>query len=233
MKIAFGSLCCCLGLIVPALAEYRIWTSSDGRKAELELKSVKPGSGDELIGTFRMRNGKQVELKSSNLDADGAQALKDWKPSSEPGADSPAPGAASASVFDDVLDGNLVRLDGKRLKSCKDATKPTKYYFFYYTASWCGPCQRFTPELVQFYNSNKNDQFELVLITSDDDEDSMEGYAKSKEMPWPQLKLSKVKQFRSKFQHGVSGIPTVVVCDLQGNIVAKTQSIPQLTSLIK
>mgnify|MGYP000373120689 CR=1 FL=1 len=111
----------------------------------------------------------------------------------------------------------------------------SKYYIFYYTASWCGPCQAFTPSLVEFYNEAKpnNNNFELVLISSDQEEDAMEEYAAKKNMPWPQLELSKVEKFSKKFDHGVTGIPSVVVCDLEGKIVAKTRSIDELKKLVK
>jgi nucleoredoxin len=127
-----------------------------------------------------------------------------------------------------------VKLDGKSLKSFKDLKKPSKYYVFYYTASWCGPCQQFTPSLVEFYKKNKNDNFELVLITSDSEEDSMEDYAVSKEMPWPQLKLKKADDFKKNFNHGVKGIPAVIVCDLEGKIVtANGRDLNTLGTLLK
>ena len=100
-----------------------------------------------------MRNGQKVVIKSSVLSEADAKLLAEWKP------EAPAT-AAAASVFDEILDGNLVKLDGKSLKSFKDLKKPSKYYVFYYTASWCGPCQQFTPSLVDFYEKNKNDNFE-------------------------------------------------------------------------
>jgi hypothetical protein len=71
------------------------------------------------------------------------------------------------------------------------------------------------------------------LITSDEDEGDMEGYAKEKNMPWPQLKLGKVEKFEKEFNHGVTGIPSVVVCKLDGEVVIKTQSIAELEKLVK
>lgn len=205
-----------LGLLfaASASAEFRTWTRSDGKTAELDLISVTE-TGGEKSGEFKMRNGQKVVIKSSVLSEADAKLLGEWKPETlaEPAT------AAAASVFDEILDGNLVKLSGKSLKSFKDLKKPSKYYLFYYTASWCGPCQKFTPSLVDFYEKNKNDNFEIVLITSDSDENSMEGYAASKKMPWPQLKLKKAGDFKKKFQHGVRGIPSVIVCDLEGKIV--------------
>jgi hypothetical protein len=87
---------------------------------------------------------------------------------------------------------------------------------------------------VDFYNKNKNDLFEIILITSDQDEDAMEGYAAAKKMPWPHLELRKAAQFKKKFQHGVSGIPSVIVCDLKGIIVtAEGRNLSALGELLK
>lgn len=194
-----------------ASAEFRTWTRSDGKTAELELLSVADADGGKT-GEFKMRDGRKVKLKASVLSADDAKLLEEWQPE--------APAAPkAASVFDEILDGNLVKLNGKSLKSFKDMKKPEKYYLFYYTASWCGPCQKFTPSLVEFYEKNKNDTFEVILISSDKDEDSMEKYSLDKQMPWPQLKLSKVEKFAKEFKHPGGGIPNLVLCDLSGNLI--------------
>lgn len=217
----FTSLC---------LGAFEDWTSKDGRTAQFDLVKT-TGEGDSLAGEFRMKNGKTVTIKAADLDESGAAKLK---AAAEATVAVKAP-AATESVFDSVLSGNLVKLDGKKLSKCKDATSPTKYYIFYYTASWCGPCQAYTPSLVAFYDENKegNTNFELVLISSDQDEDAMKEYAVAKKMPWPQLQMSDVPKFKKKFNHGVTGIPSVVVCDLEGNIVAKTTDLNAIKKLVK
>lgn len=200
-----------LGLTVAAQAGFRRWTNRDQKVAELELLSVADTNG-EKVGLFKMRNGTKINLPASNLIDEDAKMLSEWKPA-------PVPGSAKPSVFDEFLDGNVIKLDGDSLKSFKGMEKPTKYYLFYYTASWCGPCQQFTPSLVDFYDKKKNKEFEVVLISLDRDEAAMEGYAKSKKMPWPHLKLSKVGKFRQQFQHPGRGIPNLVLCDLEGNLI--------------
>ena len=215
-----------LSLAATAMAEFRTWTRNDGKTAELELVSVAE-SGDEKVGQFKMRNGRTVSLKASTLSEADAKLLADWKPA-------PDPTAGPSSVFDDILDGKLVKLDGKSLKSFKDLQKPSKFYVFYYTASWCGPCHQFTPSLVEFYNENKNENFEIVLITSDNEENAMEKYAAEMKMPWPQLKLDKADDFKKEFRHGVSGIPSVIVCDLEGKNLGNFRGdLKKLAELVK
>lgn len=206
------SLLCC-GV---ASAAIETWTNKDGKTAELELVKVLDQDGQKA-GEFKMKNGKTLILKASDLAPAELKRLESFAPAST----TPQNAAAAASVFDPILDGNLVRLQGKSLKRCEDATKPAKYYLFYYTASWCGPCQKFTPSLVEFYDAKKpgNNDFELILVTSDSSEDDMETYAVEKKMKWPQLKFSKVEKFKKEFNHPGTGIPNLVLTDLKGNVV--------------
>ncbi len=210
-----------LGLLTMSLhAEFRTWTNSDGKVAELDLQEVKEVDG-EKVGSFKMRNGTKVTLKKSELSEEDSKALEIWTP-------------GLPSVFDEVLTGNLEHLDGDKLVAKGDFSKPNKYYIFYYTASWCGPCQRYTPSLVEWYKSNKNSNFDIVLISSDRSKEAMEGYTKSKKMPWPHLKFSKSKTFKGKYDHGVRGIPALIVCDLEGKVLGNYRGRHQeLTELVK
>jgi len=220
------SIAIAISLVLPLSAAFENWTNKEGKTAQLELVEV-IGEADAKEGVFKMRNGRMVNIKQADLAEADAKRLADWKPAA------PEAPAAEPSVFDEVMDGNLVILDGKRLESSELTAKPTKYYIFYYTASWCPPCQKFTPSLVEFYNKNKNDNFEIVLITSDDSTKDMEGYAAAKKMPWPQLKQSKADSFKKKFDHEVTGIPSVITCDLEGKIISRTEDLAELEKLVK
>jgi nucleoredoxin len=205
-----------------ARGEFRTWTRADGKTAELELLSVGEKEG-EKAGMFKTRAGDKAIIKSSALSEADAKLLAEWKP----------PAVGGASEFDGSLNGNLLQLKDNRLQPVLGFKRPTKYYVFYYTASWCYPCQEYTPKLVEFYSKNKNDSFEIVLVTSDDNIRSIESYAKSKKMSWPHLRLQAVKGFKKAFDHGVTGIPSVITCSLDGKIVSREESIPELEKLLK
>ncbi len=210
MKTTLSLLLCCLWA-GSARAEFRSWTRSDGKSAELDLVAV-TGTAGAKSAEFKLRNGRPITLPVSGFAEADAKVLDEWRPAAPP---------APPCVFDGVLDGNLVKLHGKSLKAFRDFEKPAKYYLFYYTASWCGPCHKFTPSLVEFYNKNKpgNHDFDLVLITCDQEEKAMEGYAAEMSMPWPQLKLAKTDKFKKEFKHPGSGIPNLVLTDTQGNLL--------------
>lgn len=223
------SLASC-ALSLTAMAEFQTWTSKDGKAAELELVSVSD-SGGEKTGEFKMKTGKTVSIKASALSEADAARLAEWKPAETPAGEVAEPAAGPPSVFDDLLDGNLVQLDGKKVGRAKELAKPEKYYIFYYSASWCAPCQKFTPSLVEFYNKSKNASFEIYFISSDNDEGDMEGYMKDKSMPWPALKLGKSDKFKKEIKHGVAGIPFIAVTKPDGTVVEKGNAYPMLSKL--
>lgn len=219
MKIPIHMIAAAL-LVIPVSAEYRIWTSSEGKEAKLELYQVIEADG-EKVGKFRMTNGRSVSLKASELSKSDRRKLLGWVP-------------GGSSVFDEVLWGNLLTLQHGKLRESGAIEKPRKYYIFYYTASWCGPCQKFTPSLVKWYNENKNGNFEIFLISADRGKEAMESYAKSKKMPWPHLKMGQLPAFRNEFQHGVRGIPALIVCERDGTVIGDYRSqLIELTDMVK
>ena len=92
-----------------------------------------------------------------------------------------------------------------------------KYTALYFSAHWCPPCRMFTPKLVEWYNDfkAKHPNFELVFVSSDQDEAAMEDYIKGDKMPWPYVKFDKAKEeiFR-KFSS--DGIPYLVLIGEDG-----------------
>ena len=61
---------------------------------------------------------------------------------------------------------------------------------FYFSAHWCSPCREFTPKLSELYKEFKStsDLFDIVFVSSDNDEKSFDEYRK--EMPWLAVPLN-------------------------------------------
>ena len=96
-----------------------------------------------------------------------------------------------------------------------------KYIAIYYSASWCPPCKVFTPKLVEFYNKNKSDKFEIVLVSSDKEKKAMEDYIKDDKMPWLALKHSKIDSSTDTWKSFAGrSIPGMVIIDPQGNVLS-------------
>jgi nucleoredoxin len=92
-----------------------------------------------------------------------------------------------------------------------------KYTALYFSAHWCPPCRMFTPKLVEWYKEfkAKHPDFELVFVSSDQDEAAMQEYIKGDNMPWPYVKFDKAKEeiFR---KYSSDGIPYLVLIDENG-----------------
>lgn len=135
-----------------------------------------------------------------------------------------APSAAAKLDLAKLFEGKLFSADGKPAKS--DSIKKAKFVAVYHSAHWCGPCRSFTPALVKFVNENrKNDNFEVVLVSSDYSQKNMLGYMSEAKMPWLGVlgstspgKEGIINEFRG-IKEGVQGIPHLRVYDAEGNIV--------------
>nr|GMD63210.1 probable nucleoredoxin 1 [Ipomoea batatas] len=89
----------------------------------------------------------------------------------------------------------------------------------YFSASWCGPCQRFTPNLVTVYNELlPKGNFEVVFVSADEDEESFKEYFGK--MPWTAVPFSDTAT-RKKLDDlfNVRGIPHLVILDESGKRV--------------
>eukprot|EP00429_Kryptoperidinium_foliaceum_P010111 CAMPEP_0176001772 /NCGR_PEP_ID=MMETSP0120_2-20121206/300_1 /TAXON_ID=160619 /ORGANISM="Kryptoperidinium foliaceum, Strain CCMP 1326" /LENGTH=387 /DNA_ID=CAMNT_0017334333 /DNA_START=47 /DNA_END=1207 /DNA_ORIENTATION=+ len=85
----------------------------------------------------------------------------------------------------------------------------SKYLMLYFSAHWCPPCKRFTPVLGEAYNKMKaeRDDFELVFVSSDRDEESFNEYFGS--MPFCAVPYEDAAILGKRF--GISGIPALLM----------------------
>jgi len=84
----------------------------------------------------------------------------------------------------------------------------------YFSASWCPPCQRFTPKLIEAYKelTSHGKSFEVIFVSGDQDEEAFNAYFAK--MPWLAVPFSDSegrKSLDERFE--VNGIPHLVFLD--------------------
>jgi nucleoredoxin len=142
----------------------------------------------------------------------------------------PAPNPAGAPAqpvigqhMANLLHGKLVNFSDGSLQSYDDLKLSGKKYFgLYHSAHWCGPCRKFTPELVNFYKqmTAAHPEFEIVFVSADHSAFEMQQYMQLTGMPWAALPYDDTKQERELTQYFGNGIPDLVIVDGNGRVLS-------------
>jgi nucleoredoxin len=130
---------------------------------------------------------------------------------------------AGSTFIRDALKGDLVGYQNNgvtRIDDSKLANK--KFIAFYFSAKWCGPCRKFTPELVEYYNrvAPQHPEFEVVFVSSDRSAAEMEAYMREANMPWPAIDFQKIPGKAEIKKYAGRGIPCLVLVDSMGKILS-------------
>ncbi len=118
----------------------------------------------------------------------------------------------------ECLGDEFLRNDGETVE-LDDIRGAGKAIGLYFSASWCGPCHAFTPELVKTYNKLKEQgtDFEIVFVSSDRDTASFQKYFSS--MPWLAIPPGDRRKALLSTRFEVAGIPTFVMLDGNGETI--------------
>jgi nucleoredoxin len=137
----------------------------------------------------------------------------------------PASVAAPGSGIAALVKGNLVRSHNGVLAKWPDAEfEKKKLIGLYFSAHWCGPCRKFTPQLVAYYNNvaAAHPEFEIVFVSNDKTAAEMEGYVREAQMPWPVVAFENAVKNGALDKYSGTGIPCLVIVDDTGKVVFDT-----------
>ena len=117
----------------------------------------------------------------------------------------------------------FVDFDGKNLDGTvahlSDYVGKGKYVLVDFWASWCGPCRREIPNLVELQNAYGGDKFVVLGVNVWDKESEFRKALESEGINYPQLYASddtEATQF-----YGIKGIPQIILFAPDGTIVAR------------
>ena len=90
-------------------------------------------------------------------------------------------------------------------------------------ATWCGPCIGELPNVKQNYELYHGKGFEVVGISLDDDPERLHEFLQEEEIPWvtlfPTDETQRGWENPIARHYGISGIPSVILINQEGNVV--------------
>ena len=90
-------------------------------------------------------------------------------------------------------------------------------------ASWCVPCRKSHPHLIQINQKYKGENFVLLGIASDRKDEVIKKAAQEDKIDWPQMNIyeKRDRQKQLNEMYDISAIPTKILIDPEGKIVVK------------
>jgi len=126
--------------------------------------------------------------------------------------------SASFKFGDKFIDFEQENTNGKSLKFSDFLGE--KYTLLEFWASWCGPCRRSNPKLVEHYNKYKSNGFEVFGVSLDTEKENWLKAIKKDGLPWQNVSDLKGYQNEVALTYNIAGLPNSILLDEKGVIIA-------------
>ncbi len=125
----------------------------------------------------------------------------------------------------------LANLEGEEV-ALSDVLAENEFVFVDFWASWCGPCIVTIPKLKELHSEYKDDGFEIVFVSIDEEYDDWKGESDRQELPWVNVGDLNGWLAKTAVDYGVQWIPTEFALDSEGKIFDREVSPEELENLL-
>ncbi len=100
-------------------------------------------------------------------------------------------------------------------------------------ASWCKPCRAQAPRLAKLYEKYKDQGFEILGVSIDDDQNKWKQAISEDKMTWMQLIGEKGKQSKVMADYKITGVPRTLLVSSKGLLVQNNPAPEKLEELVE
>lgn len=193
--------------------------NANPQEAENILKQAYRDNSDNVIGAYLLGWQLCYEMSYDELEAAIAKvsAYKESPMMKTPvrvleGLAKRRPGL----MFTDLV---MNDLNGKE-RHLSEWCGKGNYVLVDFWASWCGPCRREMPNVVECYKKYHDKGFEVVGVSFDNSGDAWKQAVAQLKLEWPQISDLKGWQCAAAPAYGVNSIPSNILVGPDGKIVA-------------
>ncbi len=120
-------------------------------------------------------------------------------------------GNKAPEIAEETTDGKMINLSSLH----------GKYVLLDFWASWCGPCRRENPNIVAAYKEFKDKGFTIFGVSYDTKKDRWQKAIADDQLNWYQVSDLKGWKNSTSDQYGIKAIPSNLLLDKDGKIIAK------------
>jgi thiol-disulfide isomerase/thioredoxin len=177
-------------------------------------KFIETHPADARLPVLRMTKAQALEI----YEPDRARAIfTDLTKDDDPELSGAAKAALEMMAMRDTpVDLTFTAVDGSNFDLTDLRGKVVLLDFW---ATWCPPCVEEVPELVAVYDKFREQGFEIVGISLDENKAAFDQFTAENKMTWPQFFDGKGWENELAKRFGIQSVPTMWLLDREGKLV--------------